>query len=47
MLLATDSIPGSIVAVVARRKGGQDDFVMQEFPKLYRSVGFGRGRFDM
>ena len=29
MMVATDSIHGSIFAVVARRKGGQDDYVMQ------------------
>ena len=28
MMVATDSIHGSIFAVVARRKGGQDDYVM-------------------
>ena len=31
MMVATDSIHGSIFAVVARRKGGQDDYVMQIF----------------
>ena len=31
MMVATDSIHGSIFAVVARRKGGQDDHVMQSF----------------
>ena len=31
MMVATDSIQGSIFAVVARRKGGQDDYVMQSF----------------
>ena len=35
MMVATDSIHGSIFAVVARRKGGQDDHVMQSFSKLY------------
>ena len=32
MMVATDSIHGSIFAVVARRKGGEDDNVMQSFP---------------
>ena len=31
MMFATDSIHGSIFAVVARREGGQDDYVMQSF----------------
>ena len=31
MMVATDSIQGSIFAVVARRKGSQDDYVMQSF----------------
>ena len=31
MMVATDSIHGSIFAVVARRGGGQDDYVMQSF----------------
>ena len=31
MLVATDSTHRSIFAVVARRKGGQDDHVMQSF----------------
>ena len=31
MMVATDSIHGSILAVVARRKCDQDDFVMQSF----------------
>ena len=31
MKVATDSIHGSIFAVVARRKGGQDDYVLQSF----------------
>ena len=34
MLVATDSIHGSIYAVVARRKGGKDDYVMRSFQKL-------------
>ena len=47
MMVATDSIYGSIFAVVARRKGGQDDYVMQSFQKLHRSVGCGEGRLEM
>ena len=31
MMVATDSVHGSIFAVVARRMGGQDDCVMQSF----------------
>ena len=31
MMVATDSIQGSIFAVVAWRKGGQDDHVIQSF----------------
>ena len=31
MMFAADSIHGSIFAVVCRRIGGQDDFVMQSF----------------
>ena len=31
MMVATDSIHGSVFAVVARRKGGQDDYVMLSF----------------
>ena len=33
MMVATDSIHGSIFAVVARENGGQDDNVMQSFQK--------------
>ena len=31
MMVATGSIHGSVFAVVARRRGGQDDYVMQSF----------------
>ena len=31
MMVATDSVHGTIFAVVARRQGGQDDYVMQSF----------------
>ena len=39
MMVATHSIHGSIFAVVARRKGGQDDYVMKSFPKI-TSIGW-------
>ena len=42
MMVATESSHGSIFAVVARKKGGQDDYVMQS-SKLHRSVGIGEG----
>ena len=37
--VATDTIHGSIVAVGARRKGGQDDFVMQSFQNYIDRLG--------
>ena len=40
MMVATDSIHGSIFAVVARRKGGQDDYVMQSFLNYIVRLGF-------
>ena len=40
MMVATDSIHGS--AVVARRKGGQDDNVMQSFQKYIDRLGLVR-----
>ena len=39
MLMATDSIHGSNFAVVARRKGGQDDYVMQSFQNYIDRLG--------
>ena len=39
MLVAADSIHGSIFAVVARRKGGQDDYVMQSFQNYIDRLG--------
>ena len=39
MMVATDSIHGSIFAVVARRKGGQDDSVMQSFQNYVDRLG--------
>ena len=38
-MVATDSIHGSIFAVVARRKGGQDDCVMQSFQNYIDRLG--------
>ena len=42
MMVATDSIHGSIFAVVARRKGGQDDYVMQSFQTYVVRLGLVR-----
>ena len=39
MMVATDSIHGSIFAVVARKKGGQDDYVMQSFQNYIDRLG--------
>ena len=39
MMVATDFIHGSIFAVVARRKGGQDDYVMLSFQNYIDRVG--------
>ena len=39
MMVATDSICGSIFAVVARRKGGQDNYVMQVFQNYIDRLG--------
>ena len=39
MMVATDSIHGSIFAVVARRNGGQDDYVMQSFRNYIDRLG--------
>ena len=39
MMVATDSIHGLMFAVVARRKGGQDDYVMQGFQKYIDLLG--------
>ena len=39
MTVATNSIHGSIFAVVARRKGGQDDYVMQSFQNYIDRLG--------
>ena len=42
MMVATDSIHGSIFAVVARRNGGQDDYVMQSFQNYIDRLGLVR-----
>ena len=42
MMVATDSIHGSIFAVVARRKGGQDFYVMQSFQNYDDRLGLVR-----
>ena len=39
MMVATDSIHGSIFAVVARRKVGQDEYVMQSFQNYIDRLG--------
>ena len=39
MMVAADSVHGSIFAVVARRKGGQDDYVMQIFQNYIDRLG--------
>ena len=39
MMVATDSIHGSIFAVVARKQGGQDDYVMQSFQNYIDRLG--------
>ena len=44
MMVATDSIHGSIFAVVARRKGGQDDHVMQIFQNFFDRLGLVRAK---
>ena len=45
MMVATDSIHGSIFAVVARRKVGQDDYVMQSFQNYIDRLGLVRAEF--
>ena len=42
MMVATDSIHGSVFAVVARRKGGIDDYVMQSFQNYIDRLGLVR-----
>ena len=39
MMVATGSIHGSIFAVVARRKGGQDVYVLQSFQNYMDRLG--------
>ena len=40
MMVATDAIHGSNFAAVARRKGGEDDCVMQSFQNYLDRLGF-------
>ena len=47
MMVATDSIHGSIFAVVARRKTWPGRLCDAEFPTIFRSVGFGKGRIEV
>ena len=42
MMVETDSIHGSFFAVVARREGGQDDYVMQSFQNYIDRLGLVR-----
>ena len=46
MTVATDSIPGLIFAVVAWRKGGQDDYVMQSFQNYTDRLGLVRAELN-
>ena len=46
MMVATVSIHGSIFAVVARRKGGQDDYVMQSFQTYIDRLGLVRAELN-
>ena len=39
MMVVTDTAHGSILAVAARRKGGQDDYVMQSFQNYIDRLG--------
>ena len=45
MIVATDSTHGSIFAVAARRKGGQDDHVMQSFQNYIDRLGLVKAEF--
>ena len=47
MMVATDSTHASIFAVVARKKGGQDDYVMQSFQNYIDRLGLVRGRVEV
>ena len=46
MMVATESIHGSIFAVVARKKGGQDDYVMQSFQNYIDRLGLLRAELN-
>ena len=39
MVVVTDTVYGSSFVVVARRKGGQDDYVMQSFQNCIGRLG--------
>ena len=47
MMFATDSIHGSVFAVVARRKGGQDDYVMQSFQNYIDRLSLVRAELSL
>ena len=47
MMVAKDSIHESIFEVVARKKSGQDDYVMQSFQNYIDRLGFGQSRVEM
>ena len=47
MIVATDSIHGSIFAVVARRKGGQDNYVMQIFQNYIDRLGLVKAEIEV
>ena len=47
MMIATESIHGSIFAVAARTKGERDDYVMQSVQTFFVIVGFGQSRVEM
>ena len=47
MMVAADSIHGSMFAVVARRKGGQDDSVMQSFQNHIDRLGLVRAELNV
>ena len=45
MMVTTDSIHGSIFAGVARRKGGQDDYLMQSSQNYIDWLGLVKAEF--
>ena len=46
MMVATDSIHGSILAFVGKRKGGQDDYVMQSFRNYIDRLGLVKAELE-